>query len=568
MTASLTLTHEPIADVPILWHLLHERLRLGAYFDELHPPHGNWQGLRPGTVLELWLVHILSTHNHHLSPVRDWANCLSTSLSQLVGQTVRETDFTDDRLAELCRWCSADPLWHSLEQQLTQHLVRVYALTPQTVRLDATTAKVYSDRESAVLFQRGHSKDHRPDLRQLKVMLAALDPLGVLVGADVVGGQSADDPLYVPLLERLRTALPAQGLLYVGDCKMSALATRAHVHHTQNYYLMPLARVGQLPEHLSAWIDAAVQGQAPVVELLATEGQTVLGQGYELMRTQTHELEGGPVTWQERVLLVQARDRTQQTTRALHARLDKACAALQGLTPPRGRGKRQYTEAAPLRAAAQAIVQRYDVADLLRLDIRPEVETLTRRAYRGQPARTLERQRYVLRVSRNRAAITAHEKTLGWRAYATNAPTTRLTLTQALESYRAEWLIERNPARLKGRSLSLTPLWMQREDHALGLTRIVSLAARGLALLEFEARRSLQAQQQPLAGLYAGQATRQTARPTSERLLKAFGHVMITTLHNEAPPQRIVTPLTPLQHTILELLQCPSDLYARLAGPS
>jgi len=568
MSLPLTLTHEPVADVPILWHLLHERLQLGAHFDTLHPPHGNWLGLSPGTVLELWLVHILSTHTHHLSHVREWANRLRDTLSRLVGQSVRETDFTDDRLAELCRWCSVDTLWQGLEQQLTQAVVRVYALTPQTVRLDATTAKVYSDRASAVLFQRGQSKDHRPDLRQFKVMLAALDPLGVWVAVDVVSGQRADDPLYVPLIERVRTALPAQGLLYVGDCKMSALATRAHVQHTQNYYLMPLARVGQVPVQLCQWIDAAVQGQVPVVALRAATAETLLGQGYELTRTQTADLASGSVTWSERVLLVQAHDSAQQATRALHARLDQACAALRALTPPRGRGQRPYSEAAPLRAAAHALLQRYAVAGLLRLDLRAEVDTQTRRAYRGQPARTLERHRYVLQVSRNHPAISAHEKTLGWRAYAPNAPATHLPLVQALETYRDEWLVERNPARLKGRSLSLTPLWMQREDHALGLTRIVSIAARALALIEFEVRRSLQAQQQPLAGLYAGQATRQTERPTSERLLKAFASVQITTVQSESPPQRLLTPLTPLQHMILALLKCPPDLYARLAEPS
>jgi hypothetical protein len=72
--------------------------------------------------------------------------------------------------------------------------------------------KYTAGNDLSVLFQRGHSKDHRPDLRQLKVMLAALDPLGVLVGADVVSGNTADDGLYVPMIARLRATLPGQGL--------------------------------------------------------------------------------------------------------------------------------------------------------------------------------------------------------------------------------------------------------------------------------------------------------------------------------------------------------------------
>ena len=53
-------------------------------------------------------------------------------------------------------------------------LVRVYELPSERVRLDTTTAKVYGGSDVSVLFQRGHSKDHRPDLRQLKVMFSKL----------------------------------------------------------------------------------------------------------------------------------------------------------------------------------------------------------------------------------------------------------------------------------------------------------------------------------------------------------------------------------------------------------
>ena len=39
------------------------------------------------------------------------------------------------------------------------------------------------------LFQFGYSKDRRPDLPQLKVMLSALDPLGLPVATQIVLGQ-------------------------------------------------------------------------------------------------------------------------------------------------------------------------------------------------------------------------------------------------------------------------------------------------------------------------------------------------------------------------------------------
>ncbi len=65
------------------------------------------------------------------------------------------------------------------------------------------------------LFQLGHSKEHRPDLPQLKVVLASLDPLGMPVATEVVAGDKADDPLYIPAIEQVRAGLERRGLLYV-----------------------------------------------------------------------------------------------------------------------------------------------------------------------------------------------------------------------------------------------------------------------------------------------------------------------------------------------------------------
>src|SRR3990172_6815369 len=362
MTNTPELTHELVNDVPVLMHFLRDVLALDRGLDAVWPQHGNWRGLSPGQVLVTWLAHVLSEGDHRMSHVQDWANTLPHILATLLGQPVRPTDLTDDRLAEVTRHLSLPAIWHPLEQAVTQQIVRVYRLQPARVRLDTTTASVYADRdEVAVLFQRGHSKDHRPDLRQLKVMLAALDPLGVLVGADVVPGNTADDGLYVPMIARLRASLPVKGLLYIGDCKMGALATRAYIVQTGNYYLMPLAQVGGLPDQLEKWVDDAVRGKVRLQSILDVDGKTRLGEAYECRRQLTAETETGTLQWDERVLIVRSRAYAKAAVRSLHKRLAQAQSELRALTPSRGRGQRQFTDEAELQAAVDAILERYDV---------------------------------------------------------------------------------------------------------------------------------------------------------------------------------------------------------------
>ena len=70
--------------------------------------------------------------------------------------------------------------------------------------------------------------------------------------------------------------------------------------------------------------------------------------------------------------------------------------------------------------------------------------------------------------------------TLGWRAYATNAPQTRLSFENAVLEYRNEFRIERVFGRFKGEQLAIAPLFVKRDDQVVGLTRLLSLAVRVL----------------------------------------------------------------------------------------
>ena len=115
MTPSPPVTHEMISDLPLLWHVLHDELQYDEILDGLQPRHGNWDGLSQGQVLVTWLMHILSEHNHFMNQVQDWAAQVPQLLAALWGHSLRPTDLTDDRLAEVARHLSLDSLWRPLE---------------------------------------------------------------------------------------------------------------------------------------------------------------------------------------------------------------------------------------------------------------------------------------------------------------------------------------------------------------------------------------------------------------------------------------------------------------------
>jgi transposase len=180
-------------------------------------------------------------------------------------------DLTDDRLADVLRLLSNDERFRAFEQDLMGQLLRVYEWSATCVRIDTTTASSYAEINEEGLLQLGHSKDHRPDLPQLKLALASLDPFGLPLATEVLSGEQADDPVYVPLINRVRQGLSEKGLLYVGDCKMAAVQTRASLQAHGDYYLCPLSALHVPPAQLLQDVEAQRAQGSPLIQVIREE---------------------------------------------------------------------------------------------------------------------------------------------------------------------------------------------------------------------------------------------------------------------------------------------------------
>src|SRR5439155_18225766 len=135
-------------------------------------------------------------------------------------------------------------------------------------------------------------------------------------------------------------------------------------------------------------------------------------------------------------------------------------------------------------------------------------------------------------------------------------------------TYREEYRIETNFARLKGQPLSISPMYLHVEDHIKGLIRLLSIGLRLLTLLEFVVGKRLTEASEALCGLYAGNAKRSTSKPTAELLLETFKHITLLIIPQNGHLIRYLNPLTELQQRILELLGYSANVYTRLAANS
>lgn len=562
-----TITSERIDDVPLLIHWLLQ-MHIDQIIDTvLAPPHGNRQGLSYGHLTVVFIAYMLTECNHFLSPVRDWVLARRDCLSQGLDQPIRDTDFTDDRLEDLLDALGDEEVQEQIEVQMGQHLIRAYALPTATMRIDTTTVSVYHQPEEGSLLAYGQSKDHRPDLRQFKEVLGTLDPAGVPLCSATVGGQRADDPLYLPAWRQMVKTIGHADFLVVGDCKMASLETRAQIQKGEGYYLAPLPLTGDTPADLRRWVLTPPTPPVDIFLPKAPDGEPPVGQGFEVgvSRRWMDEPTGETVTWDERVLVLQSAKLAQRQQRGLTERLARAERALNTLKAG------PDADSSTLTAAAEALLKRHQVQDYLQVTWTPHTTQTKRYLKRGRhgpdsPFELVETTTWTLTLTRKTEAIETFNQLAGWRLYVTNAPARRLDLTSAVACYREQWQPERGFHRLKGAALAIRPLLLRSKTRICGLLCVLVLALRALTLFEFVARRSLQQRGDSLPGLYAGNPKRATERPTTERLLKAFDGLTLYRF-TDGDTWYEMTPLSALQQRILGLAGIPASVYAVPGGP-
>ena len=568
---------ERLDDIPLLIGL-QQQLGLGVIIDEVIPRHWRHEGLSLGQLVVGWNAYILSEADHRKIAVEQWGVEHQALLSDLFGMSVRRTDFSDDRLSQLLTHLADDEAWNAIEQKLWCNSISVYQLAPERVRLDATRFSGYHTPSDDGLMQYGYNSN-TPQLAQVKLMAASIDcgASGHLLSTEVVSGEKADDPLYLPTIDKVRQMTNESGLLYIGDSKMSAIEIRAELKRKKDFYLVPLAKVGGVPALFEQCLAPIVSGEQPATLIYDsdTESQSpqLIAAGYETTRDQKTTLASGKtVTWQERILVVRSLSKAEKQFATLERNLQEATEKILALTPDPGRGRQQICTAADLDAKVEAIKATYQVGEYLHYTAEREESVQTRYIGRGRGSANRQKKdirsvRYqITEVIRDEQAIRQAYCQMGWQLYATNQPKEDLAFDEAIRLYRAAPRIERHFHLFKSAPIGISPFYVRNDDQIKGQTRLLSLCVRLMTLIEIVTRRHLKAHGQTLPGLYLDNANRRTAKPTAIRLLRAFRGI-----HRIRAPNQVTsytTPLTDLQQQILLMLCIPTSVYQARAPAS
>jgi transposase len=129
----------------------------------------------------------------------------------------------DDKLGRaLDRLFAADRA--TLQTRIVLAVMNGFELTMERIHNDTTSVGVSGaydhQNPKAVQLKRGHSKQHRPDLKQLVYSLCVTSDGAVPVHFKAYDGNQTDDGIHLETWHRLRTLLQHPCFIYVADCKL------------------------------------------------------------------------------------------------------------------------------------------------------------------------------------------------------------------------------------------------------------------------------------------------------------------------------------------------------------
>lgn len=567
---------ERIDDVPLLIKQM-QKMEIGKTIEENIPIHGNWSGLSMGKVVEIWLSYILSEGDHRLNKLEDWAvNRLYSLRALYEDESISRTDFTDDKLEVILDYLSDQAKWNNLEQILNGRILRLYRIVKDKdgiiqLRLDATIGKAHKQVKTEGLFQFGASKHFNPNLPQFKTMLSTLDTVingfAYPVSSITVPGNTSDDVLYIPLIEQSKASLEYEGsLLIVGDKKLGSKNNRAYIENSDDYYLSPLSDVQISREQVAQLVQQAEQ-KSEGIQAIKIEKQEV-GKGFEYKVEQEVILEKDGETktiqWTERRLVVRSEAHAKAKTAALNRRIAKAKADLDALSV-RKQGRQTPKTRKELNQAIQAILEKYQVVDFIKVSIHQKTTSKTIRAYGGKAARKEKTITFKLEIALQEHQIQTHLANAAWCVFATNAPKQQMDLTDAVQMYREQFQIEDRFNDLKNKVTQLIPIFLQKDNRIRSLINLMMVGLKIICIMEVKVAQTLKQTGEKLSGLFSGNPKRSTEKPTAKSMLTRFREISFSLfILNNVPQSIAMTPLDNTQIKILALLGFDHNIYEHL----
>lgn len=546
--------------LPLVNHFL-IRAGVGALLARYLPADDARYRLAPATAIGL-VVRNLLAGREPLYGLGEWAARYEPATLGLARGDVEQVN--DDRVGRaLERLFDADRA--SLLTELLLGVIAEFGVDTTELHNDSTSITVSGVYRSATGTPRGgkptpqvtfgHSKDHRPDLKQLVWILTVAADGAVPIAYRLADGNTTDDPTHVPTWDGLVALLGRTDFLYVADSKLCSRAAMGHIAAAGGRFVTVLPRSRSEDRWFRDWIQANTPQWTEALRLPGTRLDEP-AQVYSTVPAPLPSAEGHRIIWVHSSVKA-ARDAASRS-----ARVEAGVAALEALATRLAGPKCRLKTRVAVTEAATAALDAAGASRWIQATVGETVEDSFRQERRGRPGKDTRyrrhtRTRHTISWNLDLDRVAYDAASDGCFPLITND--TALTDAELLAAYRYQPNLERRHHLLKSVQ-DAAPVLLHNPARIEALFCCQFLALLIGALIERQIRTAMAAAHAAAIPLYP--EFRRCSAPSTERIVEIFTDLTRHELRRNGQLVQTFQPeLSPLHLQVLQLLDVPTTAY-------
>jgi len=495
----------------------------------------------------LALIKNIMVERNALYAVGEWIALYDVGL-------VAQGKIGDDKLGRaLDRLFAADRA--TLQTRIVLAVMNGFDLKMEQIHNDTTSVMVrgaYNGQNAkAVQLKRGHSKERRPDLKQLVYSLCVTADGAVPVHFKAYDGNQTDDGIHLETWNRLRTLLQHPRFIYVADCKLCTEKTLRTIDAERGFFvtIVPKTR-----SEVTTFTDAVLAGDVRWEEILRKRADRD-EKAFDVIECAVgpyHLREGFTLHW------YRSSQKKKRDEHDRNERIERTRERLETLDLKRMRGPK--TEAA-IRKRVDQILAQHHAEEWIAVEVKWDAVEKFKAITRGKPTADTTFRRIIQHVPRLHVSTKA-ENIAQSAAMDGIFPLTTNTKEKPIDVfkiYKYQPRIEKRHALLKS-TLEVAPIWLKKNTRIEALMFLEFIAQMAAALIERELRHKMTEKKiDLLCSLPEGRASK---TPTIDQVLRLFENQNKHALYDgDRLIKQFADPLTPVQSQILQLLSIPTAVY-------
>jgi len=549
-----------LGGLPLVNQLL-GRMRLEEFLRDALPKEDGRTKLSATKAL-LVLLRNLLVSREPIYGVGEWA---ARYAPDLLGLSENEVCLlNDDRVGRaLDKLFAADV--SSLVLAVATHVVKEFDLGLDELHNDSTSVSFFGAYLDAAMERRvlgrptlaitfGHSKDHRPDLKQLLFILTVTADGGVPLHFRAESGNVTDDTTHRDTWELLCQLTGRRDFLYVADSKLATRENMAHIHQHQGRFITVLPKTRAEDGVFRSLVAQGQVSWQSLWEKTDDEGQVI--DRYSTSKHPATTAEGYRLVWYRSLR------KAEQDAVARAGRIERALKELAAIGEKLRSPRTRYRQKAKVEEAVAQILTSRGTEAWIVTEIEPKTEETFRQARRGRPSKNTKytkkvTTRFELTYRINDARVAEDARSDGIFPLITNLA--ELSELELLKTYKRQPTIEKRFSQLKT-DFEVAPVYLKSVHRIQALLSVYFFALLLEALLERELRQAMQHKGVETLPLYP--EGRPCRWPTARRVLDLFESIQRHTFTaGKRPAEILVTDLTPVQRRLLTLLGLPPKHY-------